>query len=105
MFVTSQGSPGGRLLRAIATGNLHSVRMAALEMPHVPLDDAARILGLIAEKEPHRYEPAALRWIGRLITEKAITLDDVDQAVAALVTLRVTPGVGVSVEQLRALTR
>lgn len=46
------------------------VRMAATECPRIGLDDALAILLLIAELEPERFEPAAVKWAGRLFTHR-----------------------------------
>jgi hypothetical protein len=82
--VTSQGSPYARFKRALATGDLDVIRLAAAELPRVRLDDALRICILLAT-DPERYERAAARWLGRFCLEaKTATLDDVDVALTAL---------------------
>ena len=48
----------------------------------LPLDDAYQLVLLYAEKGDCRFEKAALRWLGRYVTEKDPTLLDV-AAVAA----------------------
>lgn len=67
MFVTAAGSPRSRLLRAIERGNLELVRLAAVECARIDLEDALRILLLIRDQDPDRYERAAVRWSGRLL--------------------------------------
>jgi Tol biopolymer transport system component len=41
MFVTSQGSAHGRFVRAVQRGNVNGAEMAAREMGHLHLPDAA----------------------------------------------------------------
>jgi hypothetical protein len=102
--VTSQGTATGRLSKAIAAGNLKLIRQAALEVPVVPLADAARIMAVIARVEPQHFEAAALRWVGRLVTEHpSLTLDDLQQTVAALTDMR--RSTAAAVEQLLAIAR
>ncbi len=49
-----------------------------------------RLLFLYAEKEPLKFERAALRWLGRYVTEgKAVSLLKTQLALAALSELRV----------------
>ena len=70
MFVTAAGSPRSRLLRAIERGNLELVRLAAVECERIELEDALRILLLIRDQDPDRYERAAVRWSGRLLASR-----------------------------------
>ena len=70
MFVTPAGSPRSRLLRAIERGNLELVRLAAVECARIELEDALRILLLIRDQDPDRYERAAVRWSGRLLASR-----------------------------------
>ena len=93
--MTSQGSPVTRLRRAIRSGDLLLIRTTAAEA-RVDLEDAFAILLLIARKEPERYEPAALRWLGRFCAEHGAraTLADLDLLRASLAGLRTaTPAV------------
>jgi hypothetical protein len=53
------------------------------------LDNALKLLFLYAEKEPIKFERAALRWLGRYVTEgKATSLLKAQLALAALSELR-----------------
>ena len=70
MFVTAAGSPRSRLLRAIERGNLELVRLAAVECARIDLEDALRILLLIRDQDPDRYERAAVRWSGRMLASR-----------------------------------
>ena len=54
------------------------------------LEHPLRLLFLYAEKEPIRYDRAALRWLGRYVTEgKAVSLLKAQLALSALADLRV----------------
>jgi hypothetical protein len=81
-FVTSQGHAYSRFRRALLTKNLRLIDAAAAELLHVPLDDALRILIVMAEKRDPRLERAAVRWIGRLLTETPTTFRDARFALA-----------------------
>jgi hypothetical protein len=82
VFVTSQGSAYARFQRALTTGNLHIVEVAAAELPTVGLDDALAILVLLAQTDDARFDRAAARWIGRLLTETPAGLSDARFALA-----------------------
>src|SRR5215211_8005150 len=58
----------------------------------LPISEAAAILLVIARAEPHQYERAAVRWLGRLCLERTrVDLDDLGRAAAALVALPERP--------------
>ena len=79
--VTSEGSSQARLQRALRTGDPLLVRAAAAEMPRVGLDDALAICLVLLDTEPARYEPAAVRFLGRLLIERrGLTLADAQLA-------------------------
>ena len=87
--MTSDGSPYTRFRRALATGNLNLIRAAAAELPSVSLGDALAVCVLLRDREPHRFEQAAVRWLGRLCLERPdLTLADVRAASFALQRLR-----------------
>jgi hypothetical protein len=48
----------------------------------VSLDDALAILIVLAQKEDPRFERAAARWVGRLLTETPADLSDARFALA-----------------------
>ena len=102
--MTSQGTAHGRFTRAIARGNLRGAELAARELGGLSLDDALSLCLLIAERDSPRFERAALRWLERLIAEKAPTLEDLGGAVMALMTLRDGQCDGAA-ESLRRLAR
>jgi hypothetical protein len=86
--VTSDGSPHSRFERALRSGNPALVRAAAAELPSVRLDDALRVCLVLAAAEPHRYEPAAVRWLGRLLLElRGVTIAEGQLAAAGLAAL------------------
>ena len=76
--------------------------MASLVLPRVGLDDALRILLVIADQEPDNYERAAVKWIGRLALERPVGLDDIEAAVKAIDEL---PDSGPARNVLEALAR
>jgi hypothetical protein len=83
--VTSDGSPIIRLRHALRSGDLLRVRAVAAELPYVPLPDALAILELIEGQDEPRYEPAAVRWAGRLALEApGLTLSQLHLAIEAL---------------------
>jgi hypothetical protein len=84
-----QGSIYGQFTRALKRGNLLQALALARELPQVSLEDALRLCVLLAEKEPDRFERAAVRWLGQLALErKGLTLAE---AHLALVAFRALP--------------
>jgi hypothetical protein len=68
------------------------VRAAAGELATIRLDDALRVCLLIRDRDPDRYERAALRWVARFAVEAAdATVADVAAAAAALAQLPSEP--------------
>ncbi|MCA1689041.1 MAG: hypothetical protein LC720_00890 [Actinobacteria bacterium] len=83
--MTSQGSAYGRFRRALNRGNLDLVHAAALELPHVDLVDALRIVLLMRGADDERYDRAAARWLGRFALERpSARLEDLQLALHAL---------------------
>jgi hypothetical protein len=72
--VTSQGAPYARFRRALLTKNLLLIDAAASELGSVGLDDALRILVVMAEKHDQRFERAAARWAARVTAEQRLDL-------------------------------
>jgi hypothetical protein len=92
VFVSIKGSPYSRFQRALATGNLTLVRAAAAELPTVRLDDALQVCVLLRDREPQRFEQAAVRWIARFCVERVeVTLADVHEAGRAFALMRRDP--------------
>lgn len=87
-MMRADASPYVRLRRALEKRNLTVVRMTAAECPRIGLEDALAILLLISELEPERFEPAAVRWAGRLMSARpALGLDRAGAVVAELAEL------------------
>ena len=87
--MTSQGSAYARFRRALLTQNLTIIRAAAAELPQVRLDDALQVCVLLRDREPQRYEAAAVHWIARFCVERVdVSLQDVDHATHAFAELR-----------------
>ncbi len=83
--MTSPGSAHGRFTRALAQRNLRVAEIAAKEMGGLSLIDALDYLAVLAELQPERSQPAALRWHGRLELESpTLTLAESQLALAAL---------------------
>ena len=82
MFVTSQGTAYSRFQRALTTGNMRAIEAAAAELPRVGLDDALAILVVLAQTSDPRFDRAAARWVGRLLTETPAGLSDARFALA-----------------------
>jgi hypothetical protein len=101
VFVSDAGSPYSRFQRALRTGNLMIIRAAAAELPMIKLDDALQVCVLLRDREPERYERAAVRWIGRYCVERPdVTLEDVDHARAAFAMMRRDPAGALEVLQV-----
>jgi len=77
------GTPYPRFQRALATGNLNLIRVAAAELPRVDRGDALAVCMAIREAEPERFERAALRWLARYAVENAGSVADVRAAADA----------------------
>jgi hypothetical protein len=83
--VTAQGHPRAIFKRAIERGNVVLAEMTARELGRLTLEEALSLLVLYAEKEPAKYERAALRWFSRYVTEgNAVSLLRAQVALAAL---------------------
>ena len=74
MFVTSQGHAHARFRRALLTKNVMLISAAAADLQHVELDDALRVLLVLAEKGAARYERAAARFAARVTHEARYVL-------------------------------
>jgi hypothetical protein len=70
--VTSQGSPYARFRRALLTKNPGIILPAAAELERVSLEDALKILVVLAEKRHPRFEKAAARFAARVVIERCL---------------------------------
>lgn len=69
--MTSQGSAHARFRRALLTKNALLIDAAA-ELGHLTLDDAPRVLVVMAEKRDLRFERAAARFAARVTLERKL---------------------------------
>ena len=91
--MTAQGHPRAIFARAIERRNLVVAEASAREIGRLTLEEALRLLFLYAEKDPVRYERAALRWLVRYLAEgEAVTLLSAHLALSALGELRAGDG-------------
>ena len=82
-------SLGADFQRAVKQRNVLGAEAAARQLGQLTLENALRLLFLYAEKEPIKYDRAALRWLGRYVTEgKGVSLLKAQLALAALAELR-----------------
>ena len=72
--MTSHGHAHSRFRRALLTKNVTLIDAAARELQHVALDDALRILVVLAERQDQRFERAAARFASRVTTERRLSL-------------------------------
>jgi hypothetical protein len=103
--MTAQGSALTRMRRAVRGQSVEVALSAAAELDHVGLDDALDLCLML--RGDRRYEPAALRWLTRLIAERrAMTIVELTVAVDALVVLGNPQAPAETAEgKLRALLR
>jgi hypothetical protein len=67
--VTAQPHAQVRFRRAIARRALWLAEDAARELPNLSLQDALQLVYLYAERASPKFEPAAMRWLERYLTE------------------------------------
>lgn len=89
--VTSQGSPYARFRRALLTGNLHLFDAAARELPVIALEDALRILRVLADKGDPRFGRAAARFAARVVTERSLAPAETHRVLALAESLPAAP--------------
>jgi hypothetical protein len=58
-----------RFRRALDRGNVTEALSSASELEHVGLSEALELCLLIGDKQPSKFDRAALRWHGRLCRE------------------------------------
>ena len=93
MFVTSEGTEYGSLItrfrHACERGDVFQAEQVLREMHFVSLENALRLVCVYAAVESPTFEPAAVRFLGRLAlegTEKAVS--SLQLAAARLAELR-----------------
>jgi hypothetical protein len=89
--MTSEGSPHARFRRALLTGNLTLIDAAARELRYVGLDDALRVLIVMVERGDARFDHAAARFAGRVITETRLGLAEARYVLALVESLPRSP--------------
>lgn len=65
----ADAAPLARLRRALDSHNLGQAETAARELPRLEPHDTLRLTLLLLRSGDSRYEPAAVRWVGRLLDE------------------------------------
>jgi hypothetical protein len=85
-----------RFRRALDRGNVTEALSAASEIQVVALEDALALTLLIADREPGKYERAALRLHGRLVVETKLGLSDALASLALLGALPSTRSAGLA---------
>jgi hypothetical protein len=82
-------SSNRRFQRALADGDLGHAVTARKELPRVGLQDAAKLLFLMARNHDRRYPKAAARWMSRFAAEvKDVTPDQLSRVADALADLK-----------------
>jgi hypothetical protein len=82
--VTAEAHAHVRFRRAIERRALWAAEDAARELPNLPLEDALQLVHLYAERGSRKYEKAAMRWLGRYMSEGAPRLQHFAEVTASL---------------------
>jgi hypothetical protein len=90
-MMTSDGSPHARFRRALLTKNLTLIDAAARELRHLALDDALRMLVVMADRGDARFDRAAARFAARAITEARLGLAEARYVLALVEALPHSP--------------
>jgi len=85
------GSAHARFRRALLTGNVTIIDAAVRELPTISLDDALRVLVVLAEKGDPRYERAAARFAARVTLERRLRPAEAYQVLALAQSLPESP--------------
>jgi hypothetical protein len=89
--VTSQGSPYARFRRALLTKNPGIILQAAAELERVSLEDALKILVVLAEKRHDRFGHAAARFAAPVTVERTLDLAEARYVLALVEALPRSP--------------
>lgn len=94
--MTSRGTKAGEirsaLKAALGRGDLELASAYAKELGTVELDDAARLLSLMARNHSPAYNRAAARWMRRYVDEiRNITPDQIAEVADALAEMPTDP--------------
>jgi hypothetical protein len=75
--VTAQGHPRRIFATAIERGNIVMAEATARELGRITLEEALGLTALVAEREPERRSPFAVRWLRRLLEEdETLTIEE-----------------------------
>src|SRR3954451_4856005 len=85
--VGAAGSTHATFRRAVERGNLPIALVTARELGRLTLDDALALKALLARLGDARFEPAAVRWRGRLAAKARVALESLRLAVALVAAL------------------
>jgi hypothetical protein len=85
--VTAEGSPYGRFRRALDRRNVTEALSAATEIQVIGLVEALELTLLLADRDPAKYERAALRWHARFMREVPKVEMRESQAILSLLAL------------------
>ena len=105
MFVGAAGSTHATFRRALERGNLPMALVTARELGRLTLDDALGLTALLARLGDSRFEPAAVRWLGRLAVETQVALESLRLAVALVAALPDERHAPAALELLAVLVR
>ena len=99
------GSTHATFRRAVERGNLPMALVTARELGRLTLEDALALTALLARLGDARFEPAAVRWLGRLAVETRVALESLQLAVALVASLPDERHGPAALELLAALVR
>ena len=77
-----KGSSYANFRRALLGGNMQIIESAAAELEVVQLEDALRILVVMARAADPRFERAAAKWVARVTAERRLDLADSRRLIA-----------------------
>ncbi|MTD47519.1 hypothetical protein GKE82_25275 [Conexibacter sp. W3-3-2] len=85
------GSDYALFRRALLMRSMTQIDAAARALPRIGLEDALRILVVMAEKQDARYERAAVRWAARASAELGLGVDESRRVLALVEVLPEAP--------------
>ena len=87
--MTSEGHPYAVFRRALERRSVAAAWAAAAGLPHLTPADALSLSLLVRDREPHRYDRVAVRWLARFCDEQAgVELDEAMLVAAHLAAVR-----------------
>jgi len=103
--VGAAGSTHATFRRALERGNLPMALVTARELGRLTLEDALGLTALLARLDDARFEPAAVRWLGRLAVETHVALESLRLAVSLVSALPDERHAPAALELLAVLVR